>query len=77
MPSKYSKLAICLYVHDGSVLLSTRTLIQNKNKRKLFVKSLVGILEEDCEHDDDDFVAAKLVSLLSSLCSCIFHMLCF
>ncbi len=77
MPSKYSKLAICLSVHDGNVLLSTRTLIQNKNIRKLSVRSLVYILVEDYEHDDDDFVATKPVLLLSSFCSCIFHMLCF
>jgi hypothetical protein len=63
-------------VHDGSILLSTKTLIQNKNRKKFSIMSLACILAEDYEHDDDDFVVAKLVSLLSFLCSCIFHLLC-
>jgi hypothetical protein len=77
MPSKYSKLAICLFVHDGNVLLSTRTLIQNKNRKKFSVMSLAHILAEDYEHDDDEFVVAKPMSLSSFLCSCIFPLLCF
>jgi hypothetical protein len=64
MPSNYSKLVVCLFVHDGSVLLSIRALIQNRNKRKLSVRSLAHILAEDFEHDDDDFVAASVVVVL-------------
>ncbi len=62
MPSMYSKLAICLSMLDGSILLPTRTLIQNRNRKKLYVRSLACILAEDYEHDDDDFVVAKPVS---------------
>jgi hypothetical protein len=77
MPSKYFKLVICLYVHEGNILLFNSTLIQNMNRRKLSIRPISRIFTENYEHDADVvFVAMKLMSL-SSLCSCIFHMLCF